>query len=142
MKFLIAVVLIINGVIATAQSGGRFGVSIPVGTPNPSWMNWWPANLGRSWFLSQIGMEQPPVYWISGLLWIIGGIALVAAGLGVFGFIIPSEWWRTLAIVGAAISLFLMVIYLHPMNILGMGLNIAILVALLWAHWPTTSIVP
>ena len=74
--------------------------------------------------------------------WLAGGIALAAAGLGVLGIIVPTDWWRTLAIAGAAISLFMLVVYLHPLMILGTGLSIAILVALLWVHWPPTSLVP
>ena len=69
------------------------------------------------------------------------GRPLAAAGLGVLGFIVPTDWWRTLAIAGGAISLFMLVVYLHPLMILGTGLSIAILVALLWFHWPPTSLV-
>ena len=76
------------------------------------------------------------------MLWLAGGIALIAAGLGVLGFIVPTDWWRSLAVAGAAISLFMLVAYLHPLFILGVGLSIAILVALLWVHWPPTSLVP
>ncbi len=142
MKLLIAVILILHGLITAAQSGGSFGSTASSGIQNPSWVSWWPTNLGRSWLLSSLGLEKAPFTWISGPLWMASGIALVAEGLGVLGFIVPTEWWRTLAVAGAAISLFMLVAYLHPLFILGAGLSIAILVALLWAHWPTTSLVP
>ncbi len=142
MKLIIAAVLILHGLITAFQSGGNFGSTPPSGLQNPSWMSWWPTNLGRSWLLSWLGLERTPFTWISGLLWLAGGIALVAAGLGALGFIIPTDWWRTLAIAGGAISLFMLVVYLHPLMILGTGLSITILVALLWVHWPPTSLVP
>jgi hypothetical protein len=128
--------------ITTAQSSGSFGSTASSGIQNPSWVSWWPTNLGQSWLLSWLGLEKAPFTWIGGVLWLAGGIALAAAGLGVLGFIIPSDWWRTLAIAGGAISLFMLVVYLHPFTIIGTALSIAILVALLWVHWPPTSLVP
>jgi len=142
MKLLIASLLILHGLITAAQSSGSFGSTASGGIQNPSWISWWPTNLGRSWLLSWIGLEKAPFTWISGLLWLAGGIALAAAGLGILGIIVPTDWWRTLAIAGAAISLFMLVVYLHPLMILGTGLSIAILVALLWVHWPPRSLVP
>ncbi|HZD57269.1 MAG TPA: hypothetical protein VE136_11125 [Anaerolineales bacterium] len=142
MKLLIGAVLVIHGLITAFQSGGSFGSTPSSGLQNPSWVNWWQVNLGRSWLLSWLGLERTPVTWIGGMLWLVGGIALAAAGLGVLGFIIPTEWWRSLAIAGAAISLFMLVVYFHPLTIIGGGLSLAILVALLWAHWPPANLVP
>lgn len=142
MKLFIAILLILHGLITAAQSSGSFGSTASSGIQNPSWVSWWPTNLGQSWLLSWLGLEKAPFTWISGVLWLAGGIALAAAGLGVLGFIIPSDWWRTLAIAGGAISLFMLVVYLHPFTIIGTALSIAILVALLWVHWPPTSLVP
>jgi hypothetical protein len=143
MKLLIAIVLIIHGLIVAAQSSGRFGSTPPSELQNPALVSWWPINMGRSWLFSGLGLDRAPITtWIVGLLWLAGGIALVAAGLGLLGFVIPTELWRGLAIAGAALSLFMLVVYLHPITIIGTGLSIAILVALLWAHWPATSVVP
>lgn len=141
MKLFIAILLILHGLTTAAQSSGSFGSTASSGIQNPSWVSWWPTNLGQSWLLSWLGLEKAPFTWISGVLWLAGGIALAAAGLGVLGFIIPSDWWRTLAIAGGAISLFMLVVYLHPFTIIGTALSIAILVALLWVHWPPTSLV-
>lgn len=142
MRLLIAVILIIHGLITAAQSSGSFGSSPSAGLQNPAWVGWWPINLGRSWLLSWLGLERTPITWIGGLVWLAGGVALVAAGLGVLGFIIPIDWWRSLAVGGAAISLFMLVVYLHPLAIIGTGLSAAILFALLWADWPPPSLLP
>lgn len=137
MKLLIGVLLIIHGLIVAAQSSGSFGPIPPSGLQNPSWVSWWPTNLGRSWLLSSLSLERTPLIWqLGGVLWLASGIALVAAGLGVLGFLIPTSWWATLAVAGAAISLFMLVVYLHPLTVIGLGLSIAILVALVWVHWP------
>jgi len=143
MKLLISILLILHGLIVAAQSSGSFGSTIPGELQNPSFVSWWPINMGRSWLFSGLGLERTlAVYRIGGLLWLAGGIALVAAGLGVLGFIIPTDWWRSLAIAGGAISLFMLVIYLHPIMIIGTASSLAVLLALVWFQWPTTSLIP
>ena len=142
MKILISILLIIHGLIVAGQSAGSFGSTIPNELQNPSFVSWWPINMGRSWLFSWLGLEKALiVYRIGGLLWLVGGIALVAAGLSVLGFIIPADWWRSLAIGGAAISFFMLALYLHPIMIIGTASSLAVLVALLWLHWPPTSLV-
>ena len=135
MKLLIGVLLIIHGLIVAAISAGSMNPSS--GLQNPSWLGWWPTNLGQSWLLSSTGLESSHiVIRFLNLFTLAGGIALVAAGLGVLGFLIPAGWWPALAVAGAAISLCFLVIYLHPLYAIGISLNVAILVALVWAHWP------
>ena len=143
MKILISVLLIIHGLIVAGQAAGSFGSTIPNEIQNPSFVSWWPVNMGRSWLFSWLGLEQTlGVYRIGGLLWLAGGIALVAAGLGVLGFIIPVDWWRNLAISGGDVSLFMLAVYFHPMTIIGTASSMAVLVALLWARWPSPILVP
>ena len=134
MKILIAVLLIVHGFIVTAQSSGSFN---PVGgIQNPSWLNWWPANLGQSWLLSSLGVERTLIARAGGLLWLVAGMALFTAGLGVVGLLVPPTWWRVLALSGAAISLVMLAVYLHPFYGIGIGASIVLLAALLWVQWP------
>ena len=142
MKLLISVLLILHGLIVAGQSAGSFGSTIPNELQNPSFVSWWPINMGRSWLFSWLGLEKTLVaYRICGLLWLAGGIALVAAGLGVLGWIVPTDWWRSLAIGGGAVSLIMLAIYFHPITIIGTVSSIAVLVALLWAKWTPASLV-
>jgi hypothetical protein len=142
MKLLISVLLILHGLIVAGQSAGSFGSTFPNELQNPSFVSWWPINMGRSWLFSLLGLERTLfVYRIGGLLWLAGGIALVAAGLGVLDFVIPSEWWRSLAIGGAAISLLMLAVYFHPIMIIGTASSVAVLIALLWVKWPPMSLV-
>ena len=142
MKLLISVLLILHGLIVAGQSAGSFGSTIPNELQNPSFVSWWPINMGRSWLFALLGVDRTLiVYRIGGLLWLAGGIALVAAGLGIFGFIVPSDWWRTLAISGAAISLFMLAVYFHPLMIVGTASSLAVLVALVWLRWSPMSLV-
>ena len=142
MKLLISVLLILHGLIVAGQSAGSFGSTIPNELQNPSFVSWWPINMCRSWLFSWLGLDKTLVaYRLGGLLWLAGGIALVAAGLGVLGWIVPTDWWRSLAIGGGAVSLIMLAIYFHPITIIGTASSIAVLVALLWAKWPPASLV-
>jgi hypothetical protein len=87
-----------------------------------------------------MGLEKSPLGILAGLLWLIAGISLIAAVLGLFGFIIPTAWWRLLAGIGAAVSLFLFIFYAHPFFAVGIGANLAILLVLLWVKWPSPDV--
>ena len=142
MKLFISALLIIHGLIVAGQAAGSFGSTIPGQLQNPSFVSWWPMNMGRSWLFSLLGLDGTlSVYRIGGLLWLAGGIALVAAGMGVLGFIVPNDLWRVLAIAGAAISLSMLALYFHPIMIVGTASSLAVLVALLWLRWPPTSVI-
>ena len=142
MKILVSALLILHGLIVAGQAAGSFGSLLPAELRNPSFVSWWPINMGRSWILSLLGLDRTlVVYRIGGLLWLAGGIALVAAGLSVLGFIVPSDWRRILAISGAAISLFMLAVYFHPLMIIGTASSLAVLVALTWLRWSPMSLV-
>ena len=122
-----------------AQSGSSFG-SGNSQIVNPLWLSWWPTTLGHSWFLTALKLEGTMVDKVFGLLWLASGICIIAAALGILGFIIPKELWQTLAILGTSGSLVMLVLYLHPFFIVGILLDIAILVALLWTKWPPETL--
>jgi hypothetical protein len=143
MKLLISVLFILHGLIVAAQSAGSFGARIPNEVQNPSFISWFPINMGRSWLFSLFGLQNSlPAYRISGILWLIGGLILVAAGLGMFGILVPVVWWRSLAIAGAAISLFMLLLYFHPLMIIGTASSVAVLIAFGWLHWTATNSLP
>ncbi len=94
MQVILGILLIVHGFIVAAQSSSSFKPTI--GPVNPDWLNWWPVNLGQSWLLIPSGAEQSLLARAGGVLWLAAGIALIAAGLGVLGFLIPTAWWRSL----------------------------------------------
>ncbi len=129
MKLLVSALLLAHGLITAMQASGSFKPT--GGVPNPKWIGWWPSNLGQSWVLTRLGLENSILGTLTGVLWLISGATLVAAALGLFGFIVPLSWWRLLAGIGAAISLFLFIIYAHPLYAIGFGADLAILLVLL-----------
>jgi hypothetical protein len=143
MKILISVLLILHGLIVAGQSAGSFGTAVPNEIPNPSFVSWYPVNMGRSWLLSSMGWGRSLfAYRIGGLLWLAGGILLVTAGLSVLGILVPVDWWRDLALAGSAISLLMLLVYFHPLMIVGTASSLAVLIARVWFHWPAVNVLP
>ena len=134
MKIFIGILLIIHGLITAAQSGGSFKPT--GGVPNLKWLDWWPTPLGQSWLLARWGLEHSLWGTLAGILWLVAAACLIAAGLGLIGLVIPASYWRILAGCGAVLSLVLLIIYAHPLNAVGIGANLAILLVMLWARWP------
>jgi hypothetical protein len=143
MKLLISVLLILHGLIVAGQSAGSFGATIPNEIQNPSFISWFPINMGRSWLFSLFGLQNSlPAYRMSGILWLLGGLLLAVAGLGMFDILVPVVWWRGLALAGAAISLFMLLLYFHPLTIIGTASSVAVLIAFGWLRWTAAGFLP
>ena len=140
MKTIVAVLLILHGLITVAIAGGSFNRTAP-GVPNPASLSWWPVPMGRSWLLSMMGERASGLIApVIGVIWLLGGVAIVAAGMGLLGFIVPVAYWRLLAGLGAALSLIAALLYAHPYYAVGIVADLAILVVLLWAKWPSVRV--
>lgn len=143
MKLLLSVLLIVHGLIVAAQSAGSFGEAIPNEVPNPSFVSWYPFNMGRSWLLSSLGLENSiTAYRISGLIWLVGGLILFAAGLSLVGILVPVTLWRALAITGAVTSLVALLLFFHPLMLIGTASSLAVLITLGWLHLPAINALP
>lgn len=70
-------------------------------------------------------------------------VGFVASALALLGWLVPHDWWRTLAIVFAVVSILTIVLYWNafvaffPNKVGALGVDIAILVCLLWLNWPS-----
>lgn len=58
-----------------------------------------------------------------------------------FGLWIEAPWWRSVAVVGLAVSFGLMVVFFQPWFIPIETINAALVIALLWLAWPSESMV-
>ena len=135
MRILVGVLLLVHGLITTAQASGAFKPKVDA--TNPDWMNWWPVPMGRSWLIGRLGREKSSLGNLAGMLWLAAGLCLVVAALALFA---SGAWWPILAGVGAAISLVLFVLYAHPLYAVGISANLAILISLLLVGWPVVAL--
>lgn len=67
------------------------------------------------------------------------GAALIAGALGLFGFLVPPSCWLALAGAGAIVSLVVLAVYAHPLYAIGIAADLAILLVLVWAQWPSVE---
>ena len=89
----------------------------------------------RSWLLSSLGLAESAGRPIAILLAAIATIGFIASGLSLLDILVPFEWWRTLAIASAVVSLGLLIIFWHRYLILGIIIDVVILVAFSFFHW-------
>jgi len=95
---------------------------------------------GRSWLAPSLG--EGAVRWVFIGLWLVAMLGFLAAGIGI---LLQGTWWRTLAIAAAAISLPVTVLFLGgvaaPNKLACVVVDVTILVALLWVHWPSAEVI-
>lgn len=86
----------------------------------------------KAWLFSKGITPHSAVGWAWGLVWLIAVVGLVGAGLGLlFG----QEWWRTLALAAAAVSLVAIIPWVRvvpPGAYAGACFDLVILAALLF----------
>ncbi|MFC1997040.1 hypothetical protein ACFLXI_05465 [Chloroflexota bacterium] len=95
----------------------------------------------RSWLLPQLGLSASAVQWVGFILVVLSTLGFVLAGLGIFGVAGLSAIWRTVAIISSCVSLTLLVLFWHAWLPVGVLIDIAILVALIWADWPPADMI-
>jgi len=86
-----------------------------------------------SWLFT--GLSESASKPIATTLAVIATIGFVAAGLALFGILVPFDWWRTLAIASAVVSLLLVVIFWNPYLIVGLLIDAAVLATLIFTNW-------
>lgn len=98
----------------------------------------------QSWLLTDlIGDTASRV--VGFVLFAAGLLGFVGAALGLVGWLVPHDWWRTLATVSAVISLIAIFLFwnafvmLFPNKIGAIAVNVAVLAGLLMTSWPTEA---
>ena len=138
--------IIIAGVLAFHGVGHAMGI-IPAlqlrffQNQTGAWAQNWSSH---SWLMTPL-LGDTASRIISIILFAVPLIGFTAAALGLMGWLVPHEWWRTLAIGSAVISLVALAlfwnafIYLFPHKVGAIAVNVAVLVGLLWANWPSEA---
>ena len=108
---------------------------------NQDWLKNWSS---YSWLLTDVLGDSGSRILCFGLF-LIGLIGFIGAALGLYGWLVPHEWWRMLAIGSSMISLVTILLFwnalilLFPHKVGAIGVNLAILLFLLWINWPTEA---
>ena len=89
----------------------------------------------QSWLLSGLGLSGSAGRPIAIVLAAVATIGFIATGLALLGFLVPFDWWRTLAIASTVVSLLLLIIFWNIYLIVGVLIDVAILATLILTDW-------
>jgi hypothetical protein len=122
--------LVLHGLITTMT--GFTGMTKPnaPSLPLPAWFSWWPGPFGRSWLFDALHLGTGAAV-IGGLLWLAAGIALIGGGLGWLGVPGLEAIRYVLLMGGATLGLLALTLYFHPIYVVAVVINLAV-IALLW----------
>jgi uncharacterized membrane protein YphA (DoxX/SURF4 family) len=132
LRALVAVVLFIHGI------GHVMGVMPALKLVNVEGWN------SRSWLLTPI-LGETISRILSIILFLVALVGFVASTLALLGWLVPHDWWRTLAVVSAVISIVTIALFWNafvsffPNKVGALGVDIAVLVCLLVLNWPTEA---
>ena len=91
-------------------------------------------------FLPFLDVSESTLRLAGGIIWTLVASGFVISAMSFYGILVPASWWRALAVAFAVISLMELLLFGRSwpvFNFIGAsGLNIAILISLLWLHWP------
>lgn len=130
VKILIFAVLLLHGL----GHGGAIGALIAIdrGVSSGKWL------AARSWLLP--GLNPRVARNIALIFWTLSLLGFVAAALSFWGFLIPGDLWRTLALIFAFVSFVGIIIFWGrwPLfnTLAAQVVNLAVIVTQLWLHWP------
>ena len=131
LKNLIGALLVLHGVLH----------AILAVLPNPNAAEPGAATFFSEWAASWLRgrLSGRALQTIAIALAVIAGVGFLAAGLAMFGALLPHDWWRALSIASSAVSLVLCVLFWNVYLIVGPVVAVVIIVALGFAHWPTEA---
>jgi hypothetical protein len=128
IRLLVAGVLFLHGI---AHLGALAALLVNRSGHNTD--GWLPA---RSWLFPSLA----PATFAASALWVLSAIGFVATALSFWGLLIPGDLWRQLAVASSIVSATGIVLFLGTWPVFNataaLGVNIAVIVALLWLHWP------
>lgn len=128
---LVGLLIVGHGVITTMIGVGAVTKPDAPAMALPAFFSWWPGPFGRSWVFEALGLGTAAAV-VGALVWVASGLALVAAGLGWLGFGPLAGLTSALALVGAALGLVALVLYFHPLYLVAVAINLALLAT----QWP------
>ena len=132
LRFIYAAVLFIHGV---GHAMGLISAFRPVDVKGWS---------SRSWLLTPL-LGETLSRIISIILFLASLVGFVAAALGLLGWLVPHDLWRTLAVASAVFSMVALVLFWNafvsiiPNKLGAIVVNAVVLVGLLWANWPSET---
>lgn len=97
---------------------------------------WGSRQSADSWTLGGLGLGTATITLFGNILMALSLFTFGASGILLF---FNQEWWRALAVAASVFSLFVITLFWQPNMVLGVVLDVAIIVALLWPNSPVVE---
>ena len=119
--------------------GGAIGALVWIrrfpGTDTGGW------RAARSWAFPALPATAATL--VASAFWVVALVGFVAAALSFWGILLPGALWRPLAVASAVASALGITLFLGSWPVFNtlaaLGMNFAVLAALLWLRWPTPA---
>ena len=132
IKLIAAGVLLVHGLGHGGALGALAWIRTYPGTPAGGWL------AARSWLVPSLAGDTATT--IAAAFWIVSLVGFVIATMSFWGVVVPHSVWRPLAVASAIVSTIGIVFFLGtwPVNytLAALGVNVAVLVVVLWLRWP------
>ena len=132
IKLIAAGVLLVHGLGHGGALAALTWIRLRPGTPTGGWL------AARSWLVPSLPGDAATT--LASAFWIVSLVGFVIAAMSFWGVIVPGSVWRPLAVAVALVSATGIVMFFGtwPMfyTLAALSVNVAVLVAVLWLHWP------
>lgn len=132
IKLVAAGVLLLHGLGHGGALGALAWIRLRPGTPTGEW------RAARSWLAPSLPRDTATA--IASAFWVASLVGFVIAAMSFWGVVIPGSVWRPLAVASAIVSIAGIAFFFGtwPMfnTLAALGVDVAVLVALLWLQWP------
>ena len=136
VKLIAAGVLLAHGLGHGGALGALAWIQLRPGTDTGAW------HAARSWLAPSLSGETATT--IAGAFWVASMVGFVIVAMSFWGVLLPEGVWRPLGVVSAVVSFVGIVLFFGnwPLfnTLAALGVNIAVLVAVLWLRLPSAAL--
>jgi hypothetical protein len=141
MHTVIAILLLCHGFITTAIGWGAVTRPDSPAVQLPSWLHWWPGPFGRSWLVDALHLGKGWAIAV-GLVWLGAGLLLVLGAFGLLGVPLLRDSSPIILLAGASLALAALTVSFHPIYLVAVLINIAVLSGVTGRLPLTESVLP
>ncbi|MDR3546386.1 MAG: hypothetical protein P4L30_11540 [Candidatus Limnocylindrales bacterium] len=135
IKLIAAGVLLVHGLGHGGALGALAWIRLRPGASTGDWA------AARSWLIPSLSGETATA--IASAFWVASLVGFVVAAMSFWGVAVPGSVWRPLAVAAALVSTTGIVAFFGTWPLFNtfaaLGVNVAVLVAVLWLRWPTEA---
>lgn len=135
IKVIAAGALLLHGLGHGGAVGALAWIRLSPGSNTGAWL------AARSWLAPSLSGDTATT--LASAFWIASLVGFVITAMSFWGVVVPGEVWRPLAVASALVSAAGIVLFFGTWptfnTLAALGMNVVVLVAVLWLRWPTEA---